>query len=107
MNGKLGSLHSGRLQIGGILDWALDLTLADSNRDATTFYKLSKWKLTASNYWLFDIPPHQIVVRLYPDSSKGYWEGKGSIISSPQKLFDVLIPSPIEIIGEGVLEGKE
>ena len=106
MKGKLGSLHSGRLQVGGILEWELDLLLADSVKDTATFYKLSKWKLTAQSYWLFDIP-NQVVVRLYSDKGKGYWEGKGIITSQVTKILDTLMHSPIEIIGEGILEGKE
>ena len=105
MNGKLGSLHNGRLQVGGVSDWTLDLTLADSVRDAATIYKLSKWKLTAQSYWLFDIPG-QVVVRLYPDGGKGYWEGIGYITSQTSKVLDALIHQPLEIIGEGILEGK-
>ena len=104
MNGKLGSLHNGRLQLGGILDWSLDLVLADSVKDASTIYKLSKWKLTAQAYWLFDIPD-RVSVRLYSDG-KGYWEGIGYITSHYQKILDTLIHQPIEIIGEGILEGK-
>lgn len=106
MKGKLGSLHVGRLQVGGILEWNLDLLLTDYSKDTATFYKLAKWKLTAGSYWLFDIPS-RITVRLYPDSGKGYWEGKGAVTSQTQKIFDTLIHSSIEIIGEGILEGKE
>ncbi len=105
MKGKLGSLHSGRLQVGGILDWDLDLLLTDYSKDTATFYKLAKWKLTAQAYWLFDIPD-KIVIRLYPDSGKGYWEGIGHVSSQIQKIFDTLIHSQIEIVGEGTLEGK-
>ena len=104
MNGRLGSLHVGRIQVGGFLDWKLDLILADSNRQAETIYKLDKWKLTAESYWMFDIP-RKVIVRLY--TGKGYWEGSGVVTSQTKQLFDVLIPEPIEIIGEGVLEGKE
>ena len=106
MKGKLGSLWVGRNQAGGILDYSLDLILADYSKDTATFYKLAKWKLTAQSYWLFDIP-NQVVVRLYPDNGKGYWEGKGQMVSNPQKLFDTLIHGEIQIIGEGILEGKE
>ena len=106
MKGKIGSLHNGRLQVGGILDWELDLILADSVKDTATYYKLAKWKLTAQAYWLFDVSD-KIVIRLYPNSGKGYWEGAGHITSQTQKILDVLIHSPIEIIGEGILEGKE
>lgn len=96
----------GRNQVGGILGWKLDLLLTDYSKETTTYYKLAKWKLTAQSYWLFDIP-NKVTVRLYPDSGKGYWEGKGIVTSNPQKLFDVLIHEPIEIVGEGILEGKE
>ena len=105
MKGKLGSLHNGRLLVGGILDWSLDLILSDYSKDTATFYKLNKWKLTAQGYWLFDIP-NQVVVRLYT-AGKGYWEGKGEITSNTQKLMDTLIHEEIIILGEGILEGKE
>ena len=107
MQGKIGSLWTGRLQLGGILDYSLDLILADSVKDTATVYKLAKWKLTAQSYWLFDIPPARVVIRLYPDTGKGYWEGIGIISSKYQKLLDVLIHESIEFIGEGVMEGKE
>jgi len=106
MTGKIGGLFKGRLQIGGIGNWLLDLSLADYPQDGVTVYKLAKWKLTAQSYWLFDIPD-KVLVRLYPDYGKGYWEGRGYITSQTRKLFDTLIPEPIEIIGEGVLESKD
>lgn len=106
MKGKLGSLHNGRLQVGGVLDWSLDLILADSIRDTAKTYKLSKWRLTASSYWLFDVQ-ERITIRLYPDSGKGYWEGTGHIASQTSRVMDTLIHAQIEIIGEGVLEGKD
>ena len=105
MKGKLGSLHVGRLQVGGILDWSLDLTLADYTQDTATFHKLAKWKLTARGYWLFDFP-NKVTVRIYPDSGKGFWEGEGHVVSQVRKLYDTLIHEEIEIIGEGILEGK-
>ena len=106
MKGKLGSLHLGRNQVGGILNWSLDLSLTDYSKDAAVFYKLAKWKLTAESYWLFDIP-NKVIVRLYPDSGKGYWEGTGMVTSQVKHLFDVLIHETIEVIGEGILEGRE
>ena len=105
MKGRLGSLHNGILQIGGILDWSLDITLADSVRDASIFYKLAGWKVTAQSYWLFDVPNGPIIIRLYPDVGTGYWQGEG-IVGYPQKIFDTLIHAQIELIGSGVLEGK-
>lgn len=106
MKGKLGSLWLGRNQVGGILNWSLDLSLTNYSEENATFYKLAKWKLTAQSYWLFDIP-NKVIVRLCPDNGKGYWEGVGIVTSNPQKLFDTLIHEEIQIIGEGILEGKE
>ena len=104
MKGKLGSLWVGRNQVGGIVDWSLDLLLTDYSKDTATYYKLAKWKLTADSYWLFDIP-NKVVVKLYTPS--GYWEGKGVVTSQVKHLWDTLMHDSIEIIGEGILEGKE
>jgi hypothetical protein len=106
VNGKIGSLHVGRLQFGGIIDWTLDLILSDYSNSQYTQYKLAKWKLTAQGYWLFDVPT-KVTVRLYPDSGKGYWEGIGVVTSTPKPIFDTLLHEPIELIGEHPLEGKE
>ena len=105
MKGKLGSFWVGRNQVGGILGWSLNLLLADYSKDTATYYKMAKWKLTADSYWLFDIP-QKVTIRLYPDVGKGYWEGKGIVTSPVKHLWDTLIHEPIEIIGEGILEGK-
>lgn len=107
MNGKLGSLHTGRLQIGGVLDWQLALSLTDTTRDAATYYKMVAWKLTASAYWLFDVPQGEIVIRLYRDGAMGYWEGRGIVSPPANRQMDTLIHMPLEIIGEKPLEGHE
>jgi hypothetical protein len=102
MNGKLGSIHIGREQIGGFLDWDVDIILNDIPKGEVSFYKLNKWVLKARSYWLFDIP-NKVTVRLY--MGKGYFEGVG-FITHVDKIFDTLIHKEIEIIGEGILEGK-
>jgi hypothetical protein len=104
MNGKLGSLHIGKLNIGGFLNWQVDLTLSDNTRHAETYYKLAKWKLSAQSYWLYDTPT-KVMVRLY--SGKGFWEGKGQVTSQTRKILDTLIHEELTIIGEGILEGHE
>ena len=106
MNGKLGSLWVGKTQVGGIRDWNLSIRLIDYGRDVALLHKLSGWNLTASSYWLYDTPKI-VVVRLYADHGKGYWEGKGSVTSYTKKLWDALIHENLDITGEGVLEGKE
>ena len=103
MKGKLGSIHIGKLCIGGFIDWQLDIILAEIKGEPST-YKLTKWKLTSNSYWLYDIP-NKIIIRLY--TPKGYWEGKGVVTSQTKHLWDTLIHEQMEIIGEGELEGKE
>ena len=103
MKGELGSLWVGKNQVGGILEWSLDLLLTDYSKDTATYYKPAKWALTAESYWLFDIP-RKVTIRLY--TLKGYWEGTGEVTSPVKHLCDTLIHEPIKIIGEGILEGK-
>ena len=103
MKGKLGSLCVGKNQVGGIQSWSLDLLLTDYSKDTATYYKLAKWKLTAEAYWLFDIP-NKVTIKLYTPT--GYWEGKGVVTSQVKHLWDTLIHENIEIVGEGILEGK-
>ena len=105
MRNRLGSLHIGRTQVGGVLDWNCEVILVDSKKDSDTYYKLVKWKVTAQAYWLYEAPT-QVVIRLYSDG-KGYWQGKGMITSGYQKVFNTLIHEPLEIVGEGELEGCE
>ena len=104
MKSKLGSIHTGKLCIGGFLDWQLEMNLIPVKGDPIE-YKVAKWHLTANSYWLFDIP-NKVVVKLYSEG-KGYWEGKGVVTSQTKHLWDILINEPIEILGEGILEGKE
>jgi hypothetical protein len=106
MNGQLGSLHVGRVQVGGLQDWNLDLTLNESVQDGATVRKLARWTLQAPAYWCYEALEH-VNVRLYPDVGKGHWEGKGVVTSVTRKVFDVLIHEEIEIHGEGVLESVE
>ena len=107
MNGKLGALFRGEKQIGGFLDWEQTTLLNQStNQDGDLIRKLASWTLTARAYWLFDAPPRDITVRLYL-GGKGYWEGQGFISSATRKIFDTLIYEPLDIVGEGILEGKE
>ena len=105
MNGRIGSLCNETEQIGGILDWELTPILNEFAQGGDLIHKVHKWKLTAPRYWFFTAPD-QVTIRLY-SGGKGYLEGKGMITSATKSLFDTLIHEPIEILGEGILEGKE
>ncbi len=104
MEGKLGGLFKNEVQIGGFLDWKFELLLA-TNFDELK-YKFAKWKLEALAYWLF-VEPNIVIVRLYHNIGDTYWEGEGRIISRLEKVFDTMVHSPIEIIGEGQLVEKK
>jgi hypothetical protein len=107
MNGKLGALFKGKRQVGGFLDWdEITLLNESSDRDGNKVNKFANWTLTAQSYWLFDEVPRPVTVRLYFERT-GYWEGTGYIGSVTRKVYDTLIPEQIEIVGEGILEGRE
>jgi len=106
MNGKLGAIFRNDKQVGGFLDWSEETILNESsNRDGEAIHKFASWRLTSSSYWLYDAIKGSLTVRLYL-SDKGYWEGTGYINSPMKKIYDTLIHEEIEIISEGVLEGK-
>ena len=100
MEGRLGGLFKNGNQIGGLLDWELELLLADTADNGSAVYKFAKWKLTSPSYWLFE-EPDIVIVRLYV--GKMYWTGDGNIITRVQDVYDTMIHEQIEIIGEGSL----
>ena len=104
MEGRIGGLFKEGNQIGGFLNWKFELLLADNFDEIK--YKFAKWKLDASAYWLF-VEPDIVIVRLYHNIGNTYWEGEGKIISRLQNVFDTMVHSPIEIIGEGQLVEKK
>ena len=105
MIGKLGAIFRGDKQIGGFQDWTQETILTESsNQEGQTIHKFVSWKLTTQSYWLFD-SVREVTVRLYP-GGREYWEGKGYISSPIKKIYDTLIHEQLEIVGEGVMEGK-
>ena len=107
MKGKLGAIFRGDKQVGGFFDWNEETVLNESsNKDGEAVHKFVNWQLTAPSYWLYDIASGEVVVRLY-QTSAGYWEGNAFITSPMKRIFDTLIHEDIEIVGSGVLEGKE
>ena len=107
MDGKLGALFRGDKQIGGFVDWDEETVLNESsNRDGEAVHKFASWKLTAPSYWLFDAVKGALTIRLYL-SDTGYWQGTGYVSSPMRKIYDTLIHENLEIVGEGVLEGKQ
>jgi hypothetical protein len=55
MQGEIGALYQGK-QIGGFLDWTLDLRLFGSQSPDGAVYKVSMVKASASKFWLLYEP---------------------------------------------------
>ena len=105
MKGTLGGLYNGENQVGGFLDWELDVLLADSLDGESRGFKFSKWILTAKSYWTFD-DMDEVVVRLYNTANRKYWEGEGCVLSTIPNIRDTMIHSPLKIVGEKQLVEK-
>jgi hypothetical protein len=106
MEGKLGALFIDGVQVGGFIDWAIDTIFNESaNHEGQTTRSVACWHLCASSYWLYEQIKGSITARIYLGGSE-YWEGKCRITNPTRKVFDTLIHENLEIVGEGVLEGK-
>lgn len=102
MKGRIGGLYENGQQVGGFLDWEFEMVFADGSDGIAKTYKFSKWKLTASSYWLFSAV-NNVDVHLYHDTGTSYWEGSGLINSRLEQVFDTMIHQQIQILGEGQL----
>ncbi len=106
MEGKLGALYLDNVQVGGFTDWSIDTIFNESSDHAgQTIRTVASWHLCASSYWLYEQVKGNITARVYLGGTE-WWEGKCHITSSTKKIFDTLIHDDLELIGEGVLEGK-
>ena len=55
MQGEIGALYQGH-QIGGFLNWSIDLSLFRAERPDSTVYKVHSIKSTANKFWLLCEP---------------------------------------------------
>ena len=55
MQGEIGALYQGH-QIGGFLNWSIDLSLFRAERPDSTVYKVHSIKSTAERFWLLCEP---------------------------------------------------
>lgn len=56
MNGCLGVLSIEGKQVGGFLDWEIDVDIREVSASAHKQYAIQKWKAVARKFWLFEIP---------------------------------------------------
>ena len=105
MNGKIGGIYEGKRQVGGLIDWNLDINLTDGEKDGAKIYRLSTWRVNAGGYWFYK-PVTRITVRLFTGIGLSYWEGTGIVDSTTKGFVGVLIHERLSILGSGILEGK-
>ena len=55
MQGEIGALYQGK-QIGGFLNWSIDLQLNRAETPDSRVYKLHSIKSTAERFWLLSAP---------------------------------------------------
>ena len=107
MNGRLGALYIGEKQVGGFLDWHVQLNIADGVKDNDRTQKVQSWKVTAWAHWISRLiePGIEVKLRLCADAGNAYWEGTGRLATTPTKMIETLIHLQIEILGTGELVG--
>ncbi len=108
MNGRLGAIYIGGKQVGGFLDWQVRLNMADGVKDNDRTQKVQSWRVTAWSHWLTRLLElnAKVTIKLCADEGSAYWEGAGRIASKLTATMGTLTHTQFEVIGAGVLEGK-
>lgn len=52
--GKLGTLHIDGRQVGGFLDWEIEVTTYPVSKGKTRASKLAQWKAVARKFWMLE-----------------------------------------------------
>ena len=65
LNGEIGTLYQDGKQIGGFLDWSIDLKLNSVNQAEGRVYKHCMTKSTASKFWLLSTPTEAEITAHY------------------------------------------
>ena len=56
MQGEIGTFYQDSKQLGGFLNWSIDLSLFRAERPDSRVYKLHSIKSTAERFWLLETP---------------------------------------------------
>lgn len=61
MNGELGVLSIENKQVGGFLDWQMDIDIREVSASLHQEYVVQKWKANARKFWMLEIPSSNIM----------------------------------------------
>lgn len=105
MNGKLGAIYIGNKQVGGFLNWHVQMNLSDGVKKR----KLQSWRLIGWAHWVsqrIEVGT-EVRVRLCADAGEAYWEGKGRLANRLTDTLETIVHTQIEVVGSGELEGSK
>lgn len=94
MNGELGVLSIDGKQVGGFLDWEMDINLREVSASSSKQYKLVGWKARAFQFWMLEIPNTNVMDALF------YFYRKGQLIQASSNKVRIKLPPtyPLNII---------
>ncbi len=100
MEGEIGSLVQDGKQIGGFLDWTIDLTLTSVERPQGREYKRALVKATANKYWVLCEPLQGEITALYYKliGDKLALVNQAQVMIKLGKTLDKVLNIPIEMI---------
>lgn len=108
MNGKLGAIYVDGRQIGGFLDWHVEIHLVDGVKNDSKTHRLQSWKVIAWAHWLTSRldAGTKVDLKLCSDAGNAYWEATGKIANQLTSSFHMLVHTRLEVLGNGELEAK-
>ncbi|MBA7602016.1 hypothetical protein ES703_09101 [subsurface metagenome] len=100
MNGELGVLSIDGRQIGGFLDWELDIGLREVSASSARQYALTEWNARAHRFWMLEIPDTNAMEALF------YFYKNGKLLPASSNKVKVKLPSdyPLNTIINSTLE---
>jgi len=99
MNGDLGVFSIKNKQVGGFLDWEMDVPLREVSAGSTRQFT-SGWQATAYRFWMLEVPDTNIMDALF------YFYRKGELIPASLNKVKVNLPPdyPLNTIINSELE---
>ncbi len=65
MNGELGVLSIQDKQVGGFLDWQMDIDIREVSASSHRQYVVQKWKAKARKFWILEIPETDVMEAVF------------------------------------------
>lgn len=89
MNGQIGTLYQDGKQVGGFLEWSLDIRLFRTEKPDSTVYTVHAIKCTADKFWVLSAPSDSEIVAYF------YQLIKGRLVLMAQRTVEVNLAGPL------------